>query len=325
MRSQKDKYIQLCKAEDSIPIFSQPFWLNAVCGEKNWDVILYEKGDKVMASLPYYIKKIYGISYVTQPRFTQILGPWIKYPDNIKLENKLSLEKEVMYALIDQLEKFPICFFQQNFSYKITNWLPFYWRKYKQTTGYTYRIKDISKIDDVLNNFHYSKQKNIKQAQKLNLIIGFDLTSREFYDNHCLTLKKKGKIISYSYNLFEKMYNTVYANNAGRVIYIKDKEENLHSAHFVIWDINSAYDLISTIDPDYMNCRSSTLLLLEIIRYLSDKTKSFDFEGSMIEAVENSFNKFGTIQTPYFIIWKTYAKNPLLKLLIHLKLFKIQR
>ena len=316
----KIKYQEFCKIETSVPIFSQPFWLDAVCGEENWDVLLFEKKGNIIATLPYYIKNRYGISYITQPKFTQILGPFIIYPKNIKHEKKLSFEKEVMNALIEQLEKLPVAFFQQAFNFKITNWLPFYWKGYKQTTNYTYRIEEISNIDDLLFNFHRSKQNHIRRALKQNLIIDYDLSAREFYNNHCLTLHKKRETISYSFELFNKMYNAVYINKTGRIIYAKDKEGNLHSALFVIWDHESAYNLINIIDPDFSYSRSSTLVVFEIIRFLSNKTKSFDFEGSMIENVEYSNRKYGTIQTPYFIIWKAYTKNPFLRFLINSKL-----
>lgn len=316
----KNKYQTICKIEKSISVFSQPYWLDAACGEENWDVILYENKGEIIAAMPYSVKKYMGLSYIAQPRFIQTLGPWIKYPQDISPQKKLSYEKEAMNIIIEYLEKLPIVFFQQCFSRKITNWLPFYWKGYKQTTRYTYRIEDISDIEMVFNNFHYSKQKHIKQALKQDLIIGFDLSAREFYNNHCLTLRKNGKIISYSYDLFEKIYTAAYANNIGKTIYAKDQNGNLHSALFVIWDHESGYNLISTIDPDFRTSRSSTLLALEIIRFLSNKTRSFDFEGSMIENVEYSFSKFGTIQTQYFCIWKIFTKNPLVRFIINTKL-----
>lgn len=41
-----------------------------------------------------------------------------------------------MNYFIDNLPKFD--YFNMNFHYSITNWLPFYWRGFKQTTRYTY-------------------------------------------------------------------------------------------------------------------------------------------------------------------------------------------
>ena len=42
--TKKEKYQELCKYEKSIPIFSKDWWMDAVCGEDNWDVLLVEGG-----------------------------------------------------------------------------------------------------------------------------------------------------------------------------------------------------------------------------------------------------------------------------------------
>jgi hypothetical protein len=62
-----------------------------------------------------------------------------------------------------------------------------------------------------------------------------------------------------------------------------------------------------------MNSGASTLLICEAIKLSqANKLQKFDFEGSMIEGVANSFKQFGAIQTPYFRITK--ANNPLIKI-----------
>lgn len=57
MTSNKDKYRDLLETETTIPIFSRDWWMDAVCGEDNWDVLLVEKDNEIVASMPYYKKK----------------------------------------------------------------------------------------------------------------------------------------------------------------------------------------------------------------------------------------------------------------------------
>jgi hypothetical protein len=301
----KDKYRDLCKIETSIPIFSKDWWLDSVVGEENWDVVLVEKEDRIVASLPYVLKKRVIFQYISMPKLTQTAGLWIRYPQKQNYIDKLSFEKDICTSIIDHLPN--VDYFLQNFHYSFTNWLPFYWKGYSQTTRYTYVIEDLSNLENVYNNFDRSKKKDIKKAMK-HVEVGFDLTAKEFYENHKLTLLKQGKKISYPFELFENIYNAVYKNHAGRIIWAKDKEQRLHSALFVIWDENSAYDLISTIDPEYRFSGSASLLISNIIKYVADKTNKFDFEGSMIENVERSFRKFGAVQKPYFTIYKTNSR-----------------
>lgn len=303
MTSPKAKYRQLVKAETSIPIFSRDWWMDAVCGKDNWDVLLVEKNGEIVASLPYYLHKKYGLKAITQPPLTQTNGIWIKYPPDQKYASKLSYEKEVMTEIIEQLELLRVDYFCQNFHYSITNWQPFYWKGFQQTTCYTYVIPNINAInlDNLFSEFSHAKRKNIRRAKSM-LNVRMGLGAQEFYDHHKMSLKKQGEIISYTFDTFEKIYSAAVKRGHGQTIYSIDNSQRIHSALFVIWDENSAYNLISTIDPDMRNSGSASLLVQEIIRRMSSTTIHFDFEGSMIEGVENSFRQFATIQKPYFNI-----------------------
>ena len=53
----KDKYKYFAEKNEDIPIFSRPWWLDAVCDEGHWDVILYEKNNSIRSSFPFFIKK----------------------------------------------------------------------------------------------------------------------------------------------------------------------------------------------------------------------------------------------------------------------------
>ena len=57
--SDKDKYKHYTKNNDDIPIFSRPWWLDAVSDEGYWDVILYEKNNNIYGSLPFYKKEYF--------------------------------------------------------------------------------------------------------------------------------------------------------------------------------------------------------------------------------------------------------------------------
>jgi hypothetical protein len=307
----KKKFRTLCSKEISIPIFIQAWWLDAVCGKDNWDVVIAEKGGVIQAAIPYYMPKP---GFIMMPPLTQSMGVWYR-PIDGKADKQLSREKELANTLIDALPSFQ--YFAQNFHYSIGNWQPFYWRGFKQTTRYTYIIPDISDLEAVVTNFSHAKRKNLKKAeQKVN--INFDLDKESFYNNHAMTLGKQGAKIQYSRDLFYRIYDSAYENNSGRTIYATDSNNNLHSALFVVWDSMSAYDLISTIDPDFRNSGSATLLIREMIKYVSQYVRVFDFEGSMIEPVANSFRQFGTIAMPYFSIWKG-NRSLMFKAYMHIK------
>ena len=318
--SNKDEYERLCLDEPSICIYDQPWWMDAVCGAENWDVLLYKKGEQIIGAMPYYVKKKFGLQYITQPEFTQHNGVWIKYPQGQSEMKRLSLEKNIFSYFIEQMEKLPIAFYQQNFSPSVTNWQPYYWKKYKQSTNYTYRLPDISDPEKLFKSFHPDKRQNIKRARNNNFQFKLDLPANQFYDLHQKNLEKRGGTIGYSRELFYQIYDAAYAHDSGCTAYLEDEHGNVAGAIFNIWDKRWGYDLITAFDPDLRNTGAADFLVFNMLQFFSDKTKGYDFEGSMIEGVEESFRHFGATQTPYFSIHKTYTRNPLIRAVIQCKL-----
>jgi len=279
--------------------------LDAVAGEGEWDVVLVEKDGQIMASLPFVKKKRYGFIILTQPQLTQNLGPWLRLDPNFKGSKRLAKEKDLLQELYLQLPRYDL--YEQNWHCSRMNWLPLYWMGFSQTTRYTYVINEISDVNAVVANFENSKRKNIRKSEGV-VKVSHNISAKEFYDNHCMTLEKQGQKISYSFELFERLYAAGYENNSARTIAAFDDAGNMHAALFVVWDKDSAYDLISTIDPDYRNFGAASLLVREIINYTSKFVDKFDFEGSMVESVERSFRQFGAEQIPYFFITKTSSR-----------------
>ena len=313
MNKNKIIYNILCEKELSIPIFSQAWWLDAVAGENNWDVVMVMSENEIIATLPYYRKTLYGFKILTQPDFTQNLGPWIKNKQT-SLANRLVFQKKLLQKLYNQLPKFD--YYKHNWHYSLTNWLPLYWLGYNQTTRYTYVLKNIKNKSNIVDNFEHSKRKNLKKAEKLVKIV-YDISAEEFYNNHCITLKKQNKKISYNFKMFKKLYDECYLRSKGKTIGAYDASGNLHAALFVVWDANSAYNLISTIDPDFRTYGASALLIQNIINYTSEYVDKFDFTGSMLENVERSIIQYGPEQIPYFSL--TQFRSKFIKIAYHLK------
>jgi hypothetical protein len=307
--SDRAKYLALCAEDASIPVFSQPWWLDAVCGPDAWNVALVEERGAIAAAMPYHLTRRMGFRIINMPPMTQVLGPHLVRRDFPSHQERLSVEKQLFAQLIAQLPVADYTYIQMHYRY--TNWLPFFWAGFTQTTRYTYVIPDLSDLALVVKRFDYSKKKHIRKSSG-QVKVSFDVGAEEFYSNHKLTLRKQGKNIFYSQKLFERMHSAVYANASGRTIGARDAAGNLHAALFVIWAPEGAYDLISTIDPDYRSSGAATLLVHDVIRHVAAFTNRFDFEGSMGEGVESSFRRFGSVQMPYSAV--KHVRSPILRL-----------
>ena len=291
-KSNKEIYRELCGIEASIPIYSKDWYLDAVCGENNWNVSLVVKGNEVFASLPYYIEKKLGLTILQMPQLTQVLGPWIKYPPDQKYETKLKHEEKMISELISSLPKFD--YFKQKVHYNYVNWLPFYWQGFSQTTNYTYVISDTTDIEKVFNEFNGSTKRQIKKAEKVLRVAESDDIVK-FYEINRMTFERNGKKIPYSLEFLKKLDDTLKEHDSRKILFAQ-KGDDIHAVVYFIYDSSSVYYLMGGIDPKFSSSGAQSLLMWEGIKLASQRNSVFDFEGSMIKPIERFFRSFGARQ-----------------------------
>ena len=289
-------------AQKELPgsLFSQPWWLDAVApGE--WDEVRVEKGGKLFARMPFVKKKFLKFTYLAMPPLTQTLGPWLR-PHPGKYTSRLAEEKKLMNALIDQLPPFDI--FIQHFHYSLRNWLPFYWRGFEQTTRYTYVIEDLKNPERILEGMKKSTRAEIKSASN-KFQIQDDLNIDDFLDLNEKTFQRQGRPLPYSRELVKRLDTACEQRTCRKIFSAKDKTGILHAAIYIVWDEESAYYLMGAAEPELRNSGATSLLLWESIKFSADITKTFNFEGSVVENIEKFFRSFGATQKTYFQVTKT--------------------
>ena len=316
--SNKEKYRQICESgEYDIPLFLQHWWMETVCDGKLWDVALAFDGDTLAGAMPFHYGQKLGISYVLQPQLTQFSGPVFFYPRDLSASHRLDFEKRVADNLLHQVEERHPHFFLQNFSPEITNWLPYYWAGYKQTTRYTYRIEDIRDPQRVFAAFDAEKrQRKIRRYEDITKV-RFDMPADEFAAFHTEYWTSKGQRDVLGRSLIERVCRAAVGRGNGVVASLHDEEDRLLAARFVVYDSRCAYSLMSAQNLQLHKNGHSETLFWQLIKYLSDKTVSFDFEGSMDQGIEYFYRSFGAIQTPFFEISK--SRNPLINMLIRIR------
>lgn len=284
-----------------MPIYSKDWYLDAVYGE-DWDVITVERNNNIVASLPFVLKKKAFFKIINQHFFTQTMGPYI-HPDfrNIGMEMKL------MKELIDQLPAFDG--FDQNFHYQISNWLPFKWEGFQQTTSYTYTIDDITDLDKVWNGFSSNFRNRIKKAQEIVEVVT-DRTLGEFYEVSKMTFERQGMKMIYDFDLLERFDSRLYMECRNKIFFAHDKEGRIHSVLYVTLGDEYAHFHLAGENPELRNSGAGMYLVWEAIKYSSEqeKLKGFDFQGSVIPSIEKIRRKSGAVQKPYSRIWKYNSK-----------------
>lgn len=302
----RESYRRLCASEPTIPLFSKDWWLDAVCDDA-WDVCIVQSADgNVVATMPYQVSRAHGLVLISDPALTQTLGPWIRAVPS-KQSTKLAREKELMFALIDQLPSFSA--FSQNWHYTVQNWLPFYWRGFEQTTRYTYAIQGLEDLDAVFNNFSSSYRNKIRKADKI-VSVHRGLSLEAFYRINSMTFERQGKTIPYSLDFLAKQDDALSKRGAREIFYAQDSGGAIHSALYLVWDDMSSYVHLVGENPQLRSSGAGIRVIWEAIRYTRQELglNRFDFEGSMIESVEQVRRDCGAVQVPYFSISKTPSR-----------------
>lgn len=306
MTSRKQIYKRFCTEESSVPIFSRDWWLDATAGSDNWDIALVEEKGNVLACMPYLRKKRGGLSVSTAPPLTYCMGPWIR-PAKAKPSTVLSRQKYALEKLIEQLPRFD--HFKQEWHYTQTNWLPFFWRGFNQTTNYTYLLPLLRNESAWWEGMQDNVRREIRKAMgRGELRVRDDLPVTQLFRLNRLVYERQKISLPYSENYITGLDKACAAHDRRKIFMAQDQHGALHAGVYVVWDDESAYYLIGGSDPERRNSGAMSLCLWEAIKFAGTVTRRFDFCGSMIEPVERFVRAFGGVQTPYFTVSKTTSK-----------------
>lgn len=285
-------------------IFQEPWWLDAVA-EGAWRSLEVVRGGQIAARMPIVFRRKFGLRVISHPPLTPTLGPWIR-PSTAGAPKRLATEKDLFNELIDQLPRSD--YFVANFHHQITNWLPFYWRGFNQTTRYTYILNDVSDLDEVWTGFQENVRREIRKARK-ELAVRTDLSADHVIKLVELTFLRQGRKLPFRRELVQRIDAACALRNARRMFFAEDSKGRLHAALYVVFGKGSAYYLLGGADPQLRTSGAQSLLFWEAIRFASGMGLKFDFEGSDIEPIERVFRAYGALQVPYLHV---YAANPLL-------------
>jgi len=301
----REKYIIFCNEEPELPIFQQYWWLDAVCGIDKWNSIILENGNGITAVMPYFIEKKIFLEGISMPSLTQFMGPYLKYPLNQKYSKRLSYEKKNMTQLIKKLPEF--YFFEQNFNHILSNWLPFYWLGFKQTTRYTYLITNEQDINDFYTKIDSNIRTDIKKAIKNVTVIEND-DINTFFEINKMSFSRQKLEPPYDLDLLTKIDECCCIRNCRKILFAEDDIGQIHAAIYLVWDNKSVYYIMGGGNPKYRNSGATSLLIWEGIKFAFEIERVFDFEGSMMQPVEKFVRAFGAVQKPYFAISKTPSR-----------------
>ena len=281
-------------------LFQESWWLD-LATDGDWDEVKVENNGETAARLPFQLKRRYGFKVLTQPPFTPYLGPWF-HPTSGKETKQRSDQYTLTSELLSRLPRYDL--FHQTLWPELTNWLPFYWSGFGQTTGYTYWVRDILDDQAVWKRLTAGARGAIRKAERTITIATSNDVNRlcDIYDR---TFSQQGKRVPYKREILARIAEGAVRAGHGRITQAEDKEGNVHAAILIVFDRRMAHYLVGGADSRFRASGAASLLIWDAIRFAGRHSMTFDFEGSMVPGIERFFRSFNPTLVSCNRVFKT--------------------
>lgn len=304
MNDSKHKYIEFCR-ERALPLHMQPWWLDAVCLSGQWDVALsFDGAGNPDGALPYFLPHSTWLRRIRMPPFSDYAGIWMQMPETpgMKPERRYDIETRIVSSLCAQLPK--VAYYDQSFYPDFENWLPFFWRSYRQTTRYTYILAPGPTPQAIYEGFRSSLKKDLRKAERIVEIVPSD-SPVAFYEVYQRSFSRQNLTPPHRLDALQHLDAAAAARQCRRIYIARDREtQAIHAGLYVVWDKNTAYFLLSGADPELRASGALFLLQWQAIQDFSSKGLAIDFCGSVLPNVENALRAFGGERKAHFRIYK---------------------
>ncbi len=306
--SNKQQYESFAIKEPMLPIFLQSWWLDAVCQSGAWEVALVTDQHKVLAAMPYFQSRKWNSPFITMPPLTPFLGPWIDYPDDLKLSSRYDYEERLITALLQQFPSRTYIRYKSHYDFK--NFLPFHWQNFRTTvrTSYVLQLDDMDRIEA---GFNRNIRRNISNGST-SLVCVNDLPIDQFYEVLSKSYQRQQKKTPYSFSFFKQLDEAIQEHQAGLKLAAIDDNGKVHSVAYLLWDDERSYYWLAGDDPTYRSSGSGIWICWQAMQFVAENrdSKIFDFAGSMIRPIEKVRRQFGATQA-HFYQFEKFGRGPL--------------
>ena len=303
----KERYIQWANEQEYVPIFMTPWWMEAVCAGKEWDVLLAEneKG-QIIGAMPYLLRKRAWYKYIIMPQMSQTGGIWV---DAVTTADRW-ITAEVCRQFSEQLDQMGLAYYYQQYLPGSLCVDAMRALGFKTRERVTYRVEDLSDLDKLIASFSKNKRRQLQKA--LSLHAEKTMNVEDFYRFHERCLAAKKRKISYTREFLLVLERKARRLGQCQILSVCNADGQPYAAAFLVWDKNFMYYLIPALDHAFNDSGAGALLVLEAMKMAREKHILFDFEGSMMRGVAKHYKQFGSIPVTYFSVEKCY--KPLFRL-----------
>ena len=221
----KERYIAWAAKQEYMPIFMQPWWMDAVCAGKEWDVLLAEdEQGEIIGAMPYLLRKRAWFRYIIMPQQTQIGGIWVT--EQITADRWKTAE--VCRALKEQLDALNLAYYYQQYMPGSLCVDAMRGLGFKTKERVTYRVDDLSDLDSLIASFSKNKRRQLQKALSLHAERGME--AEDFYRFHVRCMAARKRKIRYSREFLLVLDRKARRNKQCEIIKVCNADGQVYAA-----------------------------------------------------------------------------------------------
>lgn len=257
-----------------------PGWDALVAGDYEWIMPLTQK------------KKL-GITYLSQPPFSQQLGIFSRHP----------VPQEVSNSFIQEINKhFRFAEISLNYANQVN-------KNVIQRSNFLLPLdKPLPVIEQ---GFRKDLKQNIKKAQDKNLLY----LSSENYEEAVLLYEKnyatRLQLPRGSFEHFLQLCKVLHQKGQVLIRKVTNPQGKFLAIGVFLKDQKRIYKMMTTTSGEGRNLEANHLLLYGLIREFAGQDLILDFCGSEVPTISAFLKKFGPIEQPYYFMKLNQLPSPI--------------
>jgi len=295
-----DHYDRLAREHGSV--FDTVAW-TGLFGDSLTRYGLYDAGGALRGGFCLFRQKRWGLTVLRNPPFSPSVGPFFE-PLAQHPVARLEESRELLTAVAEFLESIHPAVISVPLSGWVSDLLPFVWRDYKVTPDYTYLLPLGQTDEAILAGMSESRRRNIGKARR-------DGLGAERMDDFSIvgslvetTFARQGKEVERE---FMNGILSSFARPDNSYAFVVQSNGVPIAGAFVVHDTKTAYYLLGGYQSEGKHHGAGALAMFESIRHARELgLQIFDFEGSIVPAIEKYFRGFGARLVPRFRVNKAW-------------------
>ena len=297
--SQKAAYAEFCATAPDLPVFMEPWYLDALCeAYGTWEVIVLRRGERIVAAWPYFVKRKFGIRYSVPPPFCKYVGPYFLPP--YRADQRVVAELTELFPTFGAVEV--------STHPELHDWTPFYQNNWTQTTRYTYRIRQ-EDWPDWEKNLPKKVRKRLQQVRE-SVFVETVENYGQLYELFSESFDRKNIPVPLSHDHLRSVDTALQSHHRRKIFLARDAAGTVHGMSYVCWDKRCTYVLFSGNPQIGRQSHANYILIERTLKFAFEENYSdyYDFLGSMLSGVVERNRKMGGRRTSYHLLTRTDSR-----------------